>query len=260
MILKIEECIEDIKKQIKDFTDIAIIGLSGGADSTLVATLCTLALGKKEVCGIQMPCEDIDLETFNTRSQLIANTLGIYNDTYNIKKAASNLPNFVVENFNQASILTGNIKARLRMICLYAYCEAANYTNQGKRARVIGTDNLSENFLGYFTKFGDGGVDINPIEELYKSEVYQLLDYFRDKGIITEECIDRVPSAGLWEGQTDEGELGMTYDEIEKSIRKVNNYVIKDIKSIDEKVMKMHQQTQHKREIPGKFELRKYCD
>lgn len=260
MILKIEECIEDIKKQIKDFTDIAVIGLSGGADSTLVATLCTLALGKENVYGIEMPYwesynKDYK-EIVSMKSKKLINLLNISSQIHNIHYIVEGIlvDMDITENDN-TKVLIGNIKARLRMIHLYAKCEELNNFYGNRKVRVIGTDNLSENFIGYFTKYGDGGVDINPIEELYKSEVYQLLDYFKDKGIITEECIDRVPSAGLWEGQTDEGELGITYNDIEKAIR-----LYKNENKTDCKVYKMHWQTQHKREIPGKFELRKYCD
>jgi NAD+ synthase len=267
MILKIEECIEDIKKQIKEFTDIAVIGLSGGADSTLVAILCTLALGKENVYGIEMPCTKEIKNIFNHRVTFLKMCLDFKNTIHDIHPTYSSI---IDDGFAQGITqeqklkLFGNIKARLRMIYLYTSCEyiANNFLN--KKVRVIGTDNLSENFIGYFTKYGDGGVDINPIEELYKSEVYQLLDYFKDKGIITEECIDRVPSAGLWEGQTDEGELGMSYDEIEKSIRRLtsNELIYKDdSKNINAiKIFEMNKNTQHKREIPGHFELRQYCD
>ena len=215
MILKPKELIEDCKKQIKDFTDIAVIGLSGGADSTLVTILCTLALGKRNVHGILLPLNEENPDIIKFTDQL-----GIIRET----KYIENIIDFFKPYFSNNKRLFGNISSRVRMIYLYAICEELTYienveAKNNKKVRVIGTDNYSENFLGYFTKYGNGGVDINPIKELYKSEVYQLLDYFKEQGIITEECINRVPSTGLWEEQTDEEELGMSYDEIEQGIR-----------------------------------------
>ena len=263
MILKIEELIEDCKKQIKDFADIAVIGLSGGADSTLVAILCTLALGKENVYGVEMPSDSYDFENFTSKSsQLILKLNLVWSFRYELKPIVECFQYHLnLLNKDEDKKLFGNIKARIRMIYLYALCEKISNIRENKKVRVIGTDNYSESFIGYFTKWGDGGVDVNPIEELYKSEVYQLLDYFKDKGIITEECINRTPSAGLWEGQTDEGELGITYGEIEQGIRKVEGEWISHEIQFEKlnKILTMHNDTQHKREIPGHFKLRQYC-
>lgn len=250
---------------IRDFTDIAVIGLSGGADSTLVTILCKMALGKENVYVVHMPHTELDNQTFNAMSRQIAHHLQV--EEYNF-------PIFFICSEFQKSLLSmdlmfeqkliGNIKARIRMTALYAVAESIASTTV-KRVRVIGTDNLSENALGYFTKYGDGGVDFNPIGCLYKSEVYQLLDHFRDTGVIEEEHINRVPSAGLWEGQTDEGELGITYDEVEKALRRFRGEGVFDLTSdltLGEKIVsEMRDKTHHKRELPPEIQsVRYFCD
>jgi NAD+ synthase len=156
------------------------------------------------------------------------------------------------------------MRARIRMTILYTVAEEIHNAT-GKKVRVIGTDNLNENFIGYFTKFGDGGVDVNPIGELFKSEVYQLLDYFVYNEIIKEGHVDRTPSAGLWEGQTDEGELGFSYKEMEECIKHYydNEFwcVESDLDSPCYKfVMKMMKNNKHKNKVPPEFEVRNFCD
>lgn len=154
---------------------------------------------------------------------------------------------------------SGNMRSRMRMIVLYSIC-CAEAERTGKRCRVIGTDNAVENYLGFFTKYGDGGVDINPIVSLYKSEIYQLLDYFKNDNVIYEEYIDRVPSAGLWDGQTDEGELGHTYPQMELSIRRCVAGIRDPNNLIDKFVWERHINNLHKNEMPFVIDLRKFCD
>lgn len=248
-----------IIKEISDFTDIAVIGLSGGADSTLVATLCREALGPENVYGVGMPYCDIDEKTFNGRSKLLADKLEIEYEEVSIKdpvKAASEELGFVEEDF---PLIVGNMRSRMRMIYLYALC---NYLSEvtKKRVRVIGTGNLSEDFIGYDTKGGDALADFFPIGQLYKSEVYELLDYFVQKGILTEDLIDRVPSAGLWEGQTDEAELGYSYNEMQPAIEYcIKHYPLMDaliktnsqeLTDIIKFVWNRHIVNKHKHEAP----------
>ena len=261
---------ENVKKQIvsaiKDFTDIAVVGLSGGADSTLVATLCREALGADNVYGVGMPCCPIDKETFNNRSKLLANKLGIEYEESSISSpvdAAIEELGFEEDAF---PLIVGNMKSRMRMIYLYAIC---NYLSEvtKKRVRVIGTGNLSEDFIGYDTKGGDALADFFPIGQLYKSEVYQLLDYFVEQEVLTEDLIDRVPSAGLWEGQTDEAELGYSYNEMQPAVQFcIDNYNIMEalIQSNSEQltdiikfVWKRHIANKHKHEAPKVVELTK---
>ena len=161
---------------------------------------------------------------------------------------------------SQQKVVQGNIQARVRMILLYAKSNTIG-VNDGIRARVIGTGNHSEGFIGYDTKGGDGLCDIFPLGSLFKSEIYQLLDHFRDEGVITEDMIDRVPSAGLWKGQTDEGELGHSYDAIELAIRSLiqgpQEGVSKETLEFVQDRFKKHS---HKLAPPKIINLRMFCE
>jgi NAD+ synthase len=265
MIRDIEGMSWVIQRYLQGFTDIAVVGLSGGADSTLVAILCKLALGKENVVGVHMPYDAHDSATFNALSHALALHLEIEEIDFPIFSMCRDIARILDEaDSPRNDKLMGNVRARIRMTCLYAVAEALAIETK-KRVRVIGTDNMSENMLGYFTKYGDGGVDLNPVGLLYKSEVYQFLDYFKSTGVIIEEHINRVPSAGLWQGQTDEGELGYTYAEIEKSLRKfgkgLDDTMHEPLSLCDRFVTDMMVKTQHKREIPMEIpNLREFCD
>jgi NAD+ synthase len=204
--------------EIKDETDVAVIGLSGGADSTLVACLCAKALGVENVYGIHMPYNKTDVDTFNSRSVNMAKRLGIHSIVVPITDIANSI-NAAVESGVGAISTTnsGNARSRARMTVLYGIAHHLG-SSLGKRVRVVGTGNLSEDAIGYDTKGGDALADFFPIGNLYKSQVYQMLEKFRDEGLIDEEHIDRTPSAGLWDGQTDEGELGYTYNAMQPVI------------------------------------------
>lgn len=197
---------------IKDETDVAVIGLSGGADSTLVACLCVKALGKENVYGIHMPYNQTDTETFNSRSLKFAEHIGIKSIVAPITDIANSIIGLVEKGVGSISTTNkGNARSRARMTVLYGIAHQLGDALQ-KRVRVVGTGNLSEDSIGYDTKGGDALADFFPIGNLFKSEVYDLLDKFKSEGFINEEHIDRIPSAGLWEGQTDESELGYTYN------------------------------------------------
>lgn len=141
-------------------------------------------------------------------------------------------------NLKNIDLIFGNIKARLRMTTIYAHAQKENYL-------VLETSNLSEIIIGYFTKWGDGVGDIAPIADLYKSEVYELAKLLK----IPKQIIDSSPSADLWENQTDEEELGFTYDQLEK----FNKGVEISSKS-KEKIVKIINKNKHKLEVIPKYE------
>lgn len=254
MIKNIEALLGRVTKEIREKTDVAVVGLSGGADSTLVATLCVLALGKNNVYGVHMPYNDLDKRTFNARSRSLVKKLNINEETVQINDAVEGLS----KQFYALSTLNhGNMRSRMRMVSLYTV--ACNIGEEvGRRVRVVGTGNLSEDYIGYDTKGGDALTDFFPIGTLFKSEVYQLLEYFRDNGVIDEEHIDRVPSAGLWDGQTDESELGYTYNEMEPAILRCLNGTKDLSNSLDKFVWERHLNNKHKHEAPAVIDLSEF--
>lgn len=175
-----------------------ILGLSGGIDSALVASLAVQALGAQNVLGLLMP-----YRTSNPRSradaEAVAQKLGIQTRVIEITPMVDPY----LEKFASGDERRrGNVMARARMLALYDQSEEF-------RALVIGTSNKTEALLGYTTQFGDNAAAIQPIADLYKAQVRQLA---RAVGV-PEEILVKAPSADLWQGQTDEGELGFTYDD-----------------------------------------------
>ena len=189
---------------IQDYFDGAgvscvVIGLSGGIDSSLVASLACEALGPDKVKGLLMPLNaKKDAKNVKDASDL-AEFLGMSYDLFEIGPAVK-----TYDTLNLGKVALGNLMARLRMAAWYG---VANNNN----GLVIGTGNRSEILIGYFTKYGDGGVDILPIAGLYKVNVWGLA---RHIGVADHLC-DKIPSAGLWANQTDEGEIGVSYPELD---------------------------------------------
>lgn len=181
----------------------AVVGLSGGLDSSVVACLTAEALGPQNVRGIRMPYRTSSQDSLDHAMKIIE-MLGIQHDTVDITPMVDPL----FARFPDISDLRrGNVMARQRMIVLYDQSAAFN-------ALVIGTSNKTETLLGYTTLFGDQAAALHPIGDLYKCQVRQLA---RALGV-PEEIVSKPPSADLWAGQTDEGELGFTYDEADRML------------------------------------------
>lgn len=178
-----------------------VVGVSGGIDSAVVMRLCARAVGKEKVLALLMPEKDSpknDLED----SKVLCEKEGVEFKVVDISKPIEAFKKALGGKVDRMSL--ANIKARCRMIALY------HFANTDWRL-VAGTSNKSELLIGYFTKFGDGGADLEPIGDLYKTEVRQLA---KELGI-PDKIIKKVPTAGLWKGQTDEGEMGVTYERLD---------------------------------------------
>lgn len=220
-----------------------VLGLSGGIDSSLVAYLAAEALGPENVYGIRMPYESSSQGSLD-HAQLVIDDLGIKHDTVQITPMVE--PLFAVyEDITDAR--KGNIMARQRMIILFDQSMAWN-------ALVIGTSNKTEALLGYTTLYGDNAAAIQPIGDLYKHQVRQLA---RAMGVPTE-IIEKPPSADLWPGQTDEGDLGYTYDQADQILYLLidQRYTPDEVveagfpRKLVEAVWRTVQRTHYKRQLP----------
>lgn len=179
----------------------AVIALSGGIDSALVAYLMTEALGAENVLAARLPYKTSSQDSLN-HAGMVIEKLGIQHETVDITPMVTPL----FERFPDITPLrAGNIMARQRMIVIFDRSVAFG-------GLVVGTSNKTESLLGYTTLFGDNAAAIQPIGDLYKNQVRQLA---RAVGV-PEVIINKPPSADLWPGQTDEGELGYTYDEVDQ--------------------------------------------
>lgn len=205
----------------------AVIGISGGKDSTICAALLSEALGSSRVIGVLMPNGvQSDIED----SRRVIQTLGIRSYTINIEKAFGGIVSeFKNEKIEVNSQFRTNTPARLRMAVLYGVASAFS-------GRVCNTTNLSEAYVGYGTLFGDTAGDFSPLGKLTKSEVVQIGDYLAR---LPEDLVHKAPSDGM-SGKTDEDNLGVSYDDIDKAIREgVRN----------ERVEELHRKSQFKREL-----------
>ncbi|BCU69278.1 NAD(+) synthetase [Stygiolobus caldivivus] len=250
-----DQIIEYITKRIREYIEESgkeggIVGLSGGIDSSVTAILLSKATPKTYF--LLMPSKSTPLKDIEHAYQILK-LIKARDDQYSLV----NIDN-LTEEFSRLintddKLIIGNIKARIRMVLLYAYAQKRNYL-------VIGTGDKSELMLGYFTKYGDGGVDILPIGDLYKSQVRALGSYLG----VPKEIVDKPPSPGLWEGQTAEGEIGVDYETIdsilylkfeemfdEGDISKMTGTELPTVK----KIIKMVKVSQHKRLPPEIFRI-----
>lgn len=173
-----------------------VIGLSGGVDSTVAAYLAVKALGAENVYGVMMPYKSSSASSASDAG-LVARDLGIASETVEITPMVDA---YLDRSNGIDNLRAGNVMARQRMIVLYDI-------SSREQALVIGTSNKTELFLGYGTLFGDLACAINPLGDLYKTQVWQLAEALR----VSQSIIDKKPSADLWDGQTDEGDFGFTY-------------------------------------------------
>lgn len=240
---KVNLTVDWLREKVKDsHTNGIVVGVSGGIDSALVAFLIKRAFPNNSL-GIILPCKSnpkdredalkvieacgiqhMEVELSDTHDLLLGNVV------------AEMRKNGLIDNDTNLRLSDANLRARLRMSTIYAVANSLNYI-------VAGTDNAAEIHTGYFTKYGDGGVDIIPIANLLKREVYQWSQHLG----VPQSVIDRPPSAGLWEGQTDELEMGTTYGMVDDVVAG------KEIPEKDRVIIeKLHQRSEHKRRMPDK--------
>ncbi|MFD1736054.1 NAD(+) synthase [Bacillus salitolerans] len=243
---KIEKLVEWLRLKVKEAgSNGAIVGISGGLDSAVVTHLIKRAFPTNSL-GLIMPCKSNPKDQEDALK--VVNSSGIDHLLIDLTEAHqtlfTQLERTLTErgtwNDKASKLGDANTRARLRMTTLYAVANNFGYL-------VVGTDNAAEWHTGYFTKYGDGGVDLVPLVHLTKGEVREMA---KELGVPTD-LITKAPSAGLWEGQTDEDEMGTTYDMIDQ-------YLIgQPIPDKDRLIIeRLHNQSHHKRELaaaPPKF-------
>lgn len=221
----------------------AVLGLSGGIDSALVAYLLRDALGKENVLAIMMPYKSSNPDSLN-HAKLVVEDLKINSKTIEI----TDMIDAYFKNEKEASSLRmGNKMARERMSILFDYSSKEN-------ALVVGTSNKTEIYLGYSTQFGDSACALNPIGDLYKTNIWDLSRYLK----IPNELIEKKPSADLWEGQTDEQEMGLTYKEADQVLYRMleENKTVEEVlaegfnKDLVDNIVRRMNRSEYKRRMP----------
>ncbi len=210
----------------------AVFGVSGGIDSALVLALCKKTW-PGNCLGLVMPCHSLpeDAEDAVRLLELFKCQYKVQDLTQTYDALAGSLPAPDSPNLHLAQ---ANLKPRLRMVTLYYHANLNNYL-------VVGTGNRDEIYVGYSTKYGDGGVDILPLGNLTKGEVREMARYLG----VPEDIVGKPPSAGLWKGQTDEGEMGLLYKDIDAYL--LGEDVPEEIRF---KIEKRHRASEHKRKTP----------
>jgi NAD+ synthase len=225
----------------------AVLGLSGGIDSTTTAHLAVEALGTDGLHGLVMPSR-VNTEENMSDAERVAEELGIEYDTIEIDPIAEVFTDAVPEAAEDTEAL-GNVYVRTRAVLNYF---TANYENR----IVLGTGNRSEGLTGYYTKYGDQAVDCNPIGNLYKQQVRQIAAYVG----VSEDLVMKTPSAEMWEGQTDEEEMGLSYDHLDAILalhvdgplsRAATVRALDGIEAAHvDRVVELYERSEHKRAMP----------
>ena len=245
MIMKLKEYLNEIELFLKDYlnkahSDKYILGVSGGVDSSLCAALAKNAVGKERLHCLIIPIE--------SSQEDIKDALTLVTDldlNYTVIDATETFYSYVKEFKNHDIELDrstlGNLKARMRMSILYAVA-------QKERGLVIGTDNADERYVGYYTKYGDGACDVLPIAHLIKGEVVEAAKLLGVRLSLAE----RIPTAGLYDGQTDEKEMGVLYQDLDDFLlgKKIN-------RDSQKRIAYLHKISSHKRKkipMPHKYE------
>lgn len=238
--MEIVEWVRDLFEKTASPTTNAVIGISGGKDSSVAAAVCAKALGKDRVIGVLMPQGDQADISF---SHLLVDTLGIKSYTFNIGETVNSFMTELKKHVEPSNQSIVNTPARIRMTTLYAIAACNN-------GRVVNTCNLSEDWVGYSTKFGDAAGDFSPLSDLTVTEVLQV---GRVLGL-PNELVNKVPIDGLC-GKTDEENLGFTYAMLDKYIRGEDD--LSSAPDIKGKIDRLHRANLHKLQLMPKYELKK---
>jgi len=240
--MELKQYLLEIEKFLQEYLEQShckgyVLGLSGGVDSSLVAAIARKAVGKDKLY-----CYAIDIESNKSDildAKKVAEELDLNLEVINLTETYhSYLKDLGGKDFIR--LTKSNLKVRMRMVALFAYA-------QEHSSLVLGTDNMDERYVGYFTKYGDGAADLLPIVYLTKGEVREAAKLYG----LSQVLADRVPTAGLFEGQTDEGEMGISYKDLDDFLlgKKVD-------KSIEERIQYLHKISEHKRkDIPSPKEF-----
>ena len=239
-----KDAVKETVKWIQDFFEEngkgcnAVIGISGGKDSSIAAALCVEALGKDRVIGVLMPCgEQADIDA----AKLLVSHLGIKHYIINIKDARDGLMANMPKDLEISRQTEINVSPRIRMTTLYAVSQSLN-------GRVVNTCNLSEDWVGYSTRYGDAAGDFSPLSDFTVTELKQMGHELK----LPFELVEKVPSDGLC-GKTDEDNLGFTYAVLDKYIR---TGICEDEKT-KELIDKKHKQNLFKLELMPSFKYNK---